>query len=394
MQKEATINADVPFDKAPMQTDRTAGHAWFREQGPVFVDTEGRYYVTSAAGVREVLQRKDVFSSQQAFAGAFGTPFDLVPLAVDPPKHVKYRRVLDPLFSPRQIRPMTDELRRQVVELISAFRDRGRCDAMAELADVYPTQVFLEIFGLPLADRDRCMGWVRTINDNLQNGMMASPELVEAGEQLTAYLRQAIDDKRSALGDDLLSEILKSEGDDLWSEDEIVGFAWLFCLAGLDTVTATMGFVVHHLATHPELQAQLRDDPELVAPTVEELLRLETVVTNVPRVTTEDVEIEGHLIPAGSVVLVMLGSANRDDDRFAHPDSLDVDQADVGHFTFGGGIHRCVGSHLARLELRLAVEELLRLLPEFGPDPDFDPSVTWPASVLHFESLPLVWSTS
>lgn len=386
------VRSNVPVEQAPMGTDRAGGHEFVRGHGPVFQDVAGRYYVTTAAGVQYVLQHPKIFSSQKAFVGSFGTSFDLVPLAVDPPDHVRYRRILDPLFSPRQITPMEDELRQQARDLILSFSERGSCDAISELAALYPTQVFLEVFGLPLEDRDRLTGWVRTINENLENGMAASPALAAAGEQLTAYLKDAVAKKRANLGEDLLSLILQKNGEDAWDEDEILGFGWLFCLAGLDTVTATMGFVLHYLARHPEIQRRLRDDPASIMPTLEEIMRLETVVWSVPRVTNEDVELEGTAIPAGSVVLVMLGSANRDPERFPNGEELDAEQAGIGHFTFGGGIHRCVGSHLARRELRIVVEEMLALVPEFHLAEGFDSTIAWPTSVLHFETLPLVWA--
>jgi cytochrome P450 len=388
------MRTDVNILDAPVQEDRTPGIEFLRDKGPVFQDATGNYWVTSAKGVQYVLQHPKIFSSQKAFVDMHALAFDLVPLGVDPPAHVKFRRVLDPLFSPRQISPMEEELRAQAATLIARFIDRGFCDAVPELTELYPTQVFLTIFGLPLSDRDMCAGWVRTINDNSKPGLgddVANEALRAASASLTQYLQRAIADRQADPDDGILSQIIHLKGEDAWTEDEILGFAWLFTLAGLDTVTATMGFVIHYLATHPEARQQLIDDPELIGPTIEELMRLETVVQFVMRVANEDVVVEGYHIPANSVLIPYLPAANRDPERYDSPNDFDLANADTGHFGFGGGIHRCVGSHLARRELRIMVDELLKQLPNFRLAEGAECTTHWPCGIAAFVSVPLVW---
>jgi cytochrome P450 len=168
---------------------------------------------------------------------------------------------------------------------------------------------------------------------------------------------------------------------------------FLFVLAGLDTVTAMIGFTLQHLAGDPELRQRMIADPTLVSPVIEEVLRLEQPAPTTPRVTTEDVEVCGTLIPAGSQVTLCLGTANRDPGRFPHSDEIDPAQADSGHLAFGGGIHRCLGSHLARRELRIIVEEFLRLIPDFEVAPGEEPEIVWPSGTFHLKSLPLVFPT-
>jgi cytochrome P450 len=168
----------------------------------------------------------------------------------------------------------------------------------------------------------------------------------------------------------------------------------LFTLAGLDTVTGTIGFVLLHLARNPDLRRSIIEDPSLIAPTIEEIIRLESVAPSTPRFTTQDVELCGKTIPGGAMCFLMLGTANRDEARFANPNEIDLAHADSGHLGFGGGIHRCLGSHLARRELRLVVEEFHRVIPEYAVAEGAVPEIVWPSGTLHLRSLPLVFPSA
>jgi cytochrome P450 len=380
------------LNDAPMAKDRTEGWRFVREGGSVIRAADGTWLFTSPETVRFAHQHPEIFSSARAFDG-LGSPVPLIPLAVDPPDHRKFRRILDPMLAPRVINTMEDVLRDQVRALVRAFADTGRCDVVDDLARLYPTQVFLTLFGMPIEDRDQFIAWVEMIIDHSNNDSTAepAPEVAEAAIALFGYLQGYVDAKRSSPGDDILSRVLSLEGEEAWSNDEVLGLCFLFTLAGLDTVTAAIGFVMLHLARNPQLQRQLVADPSMVGPVIEEVLRLELPAPLTPRVTTEDVEVDGELIPAGSTVMLCLGTANRELGNLTHPDTIDVDQADRGHLAFGGGIHRCLGSHLARRELRLVVEEFTALIPEYQVEPGSDPEVVWPSGTLHLRSLPLVF---
>jgi cytochrome P450 len=374
-----------------MAHDRNAGWDQLRAIGPVFQDELGLYHVTTYEGVKYIQQNPKLFSSERAFNDQGDV--QQVPLAVDPPDHARYRRILDPVFAPRAINRIEDELRRQAADLIDAFADLGQCDAMADLAMLFPTQVFLTMFGLPLADRDKCTQWVRTINAERNLGTtIRTLALEEASKALADYSLEFIRAKQREPGDDLLSEIIAMEGEAAWTEDEMMGFVGSFINAGLDTVTSSLGFVFHYLATNPDVRQQIVEDPELVGPVIEEVIRMEPVGPRIPRVTTEDVEVSGYKIPADSMVFMCLGAANRDPVRFPHPDMVDLEQANKGHLTFGGGIHRCLGSHLARREMRIVIEEFHKRIPEYELAPGADPTIQWPAGVVTFESVPLVFS--
>lgn len=374
-----------------MAKDRTAGFDFISALGEVFQAADGTWLLTSSEAVRFAHRNPEIFSSAEAFTAA-GIPVPLIPVAVDPPAHIKYRRVLDPMLAPRVVNAMEDDLRVQIRDLVAAFAGNGKCDVVRDVARLYPTQVFLTLFGLPLTDRDQLVEWVETVNENSITGTgEPNPAVVEAAMAMFGYLQGCIDEKREHPGDDMLSRVLSLQGDDAWSNDEIIGLTWLVTLAGLDTVTAAIGFTMLHLARNPELRGRMVADPTLTAPVIEEMLRLEPPAPTTPRVTTQDVEVCGVQIPAGSPVALCLATANREADRYEHPDSIDLAQADRGHVTFGGGIHRCLGSHLARQEVRLVVEEFHALIPEYEIAPGFEPEVVWPSSTLHLASLPLVF---
>jgi cytochrome P450 len=378
-----------------MATDRAAGWKYIREAGDVFLGPDGNWYLTTMESVQFAQRHPEIFSSERAF-DSLGSPVPLIPIAVDPPAHVRYRRILDPLFAPRVIRVMEDGLREQARQLIAAFADRGECDAVDELARLYPTQVFLTLFGMPLEDRDTFIHWAETIieNSNREEGSTPNEAVVECAGALIAYLQRFIVEKRAAPGDDVLSRVLALDGDDAWSDEEVLGLCFLLTLAGLDTVTAMIGFILYHLALDPDLRARVREDHDVLQPVIEEVLRLEQPAPIQPRVTTREVEVKGVTIPAGAKVAMCVGAANRDPAKFPNPDQVDPTQADTGHVAFGGGVHRCLGSHLARREMRIVTEEFLKLIPEFSIAPGAQPEIVYPSGTFHLKSLPLVFPAS
>jgi cytochrome P450 len=388
-----TTQQDVfRFEDAPMRTDRAAGWRYVRDAGDVFQGADGVWYLTTAESVRVAQRHPEVFSSARAF-DSLGSPVPLIPIAVDPPDHVRYRRFLDPLFAPRVVNPMEESLRAQARELIAAFAGRGECDIVDDLARLYPTQVFLTMFGMPLEDRDQFIYWAETIieNSNRDPSAELAPEVVECAGALFGYLQRYVDDKRAAPGDDVLSRVLAAEGDAAWSNEEVLGLCFLLVLAGLDTVTAMIGFIVYHLARDPELRRRVVGDPDLLQPVIEEVLRLEQPAPVQPRVTTREFEVGGVTIPAGAKVAVVVGAANRDPQLFPHPDEIDPAQADTGHVAFGGGIHRCLGSHLARREMRIVLEELHQMIPEYSLAEGAEPEIVFPSGTFHLRSLPVVF---
>ncbi len=379
---------------APMAKDRTEGWKYLRSFGDVYRSEDGEYFLTGADVVQFAYSNPEIFSSAKAF-DMLGSPIPLVPIAIDPPDHVRYRRVLDPMLAPRVINAMEDELRRQVDEIIDLFVEKGEFDGVADVARLYPTQVFLTVAGMPLEDRDQFIEWSEFIIENSGAGLgEAAPEVLVAAAAVFEYINGFIEKKRLAPGDDILSKVLMLEGDDKWSDDEIFGMVFLFVLAGLDTVTASIGFSLYHLAKDQGLQAQLRADYALIPAFIEEVLRLEPPAPIGPRVTLSEVEVDGVTIPEGTRVNVVLGAANRDERRFPNPDVFSLETADRSHFAFGGGIHRCLGSHLAKRELRLVLEEIFDKVPSFSLAPGAEPEIVWPSGTSHLIDVPLVFDVA
>jgi len=388
----STTQGAFEWTNAPMARDRTAGWAAFLEQGEVFQSADGLWFVTSPTMIRAATSQPLIFSSVGSTA-QLQAPVPLIPVEFDPPEHKRFRRILDPMLAPRVVDAMVDSLRGQARELIEKFAHRGHCDVVTELARQYPTQVFLTLFGMPLEDRDQMIEWIQTIIHNAQPDPTAEPDpqLAAASAALIDYLRGHIDKKRSAPADDMLSKVVGLTDEDAWTDEEVLGLCFLFSLAGLDTVTNAISLSFLHLARRPDLQQQIGRDSNSVVPIMEELLRLEHPAPISPRVTTTDVELGGKRIPAGSTVVLLWGAANRAGDRRC-PNDIDLETFDQPHMTFGSGIHRCLGSHLARRELRLIMEEFHRLIPSYSLADNEVPEVAWPSGDLHLSSLELVFT--
>jgi cytochrome P450 len=378
---------DVPhieYADLPMATDRAAGWTTLRDAGAVVLG-DGVYYLTRREDVLAALRNPEIFSSKSAF-DILGSPLPLVPLALDPPEHTRFRKILQPFFSPHTLGAMLPSLQVQAIEMIDAVAAKSECEAMSELAIPYPSQVFLTLFGLPLEDRDRLIRWKDAIIDLGLLETLEGADLTPAIE-LTGYLVEAIAAHRQNPGADILSQLLT--GDDPLNDEEALGLSYVFVLAGLDTVTAAIGAALLELARRPELCVLLRENPDRTGVFIEEMVRLEPPAPIVPRVTTQDVDIAGFAIPAGSRVWLCLGAINREGSDATSGDDLVMDGKVHKHWGFGGGAHRCLGSHLARMELNLVVSEWLSRIPAFELMPGHQPDIVWPAATLSVATLPL-----
>jgi cytochrome P450 len=376
------------YESAPMALDRSIGWRYVRERGDVF-EADGMWYLTSLEAVRFAQHHPEIFSS----AGGYdvGSPIPMVPLMIDPPDHARYRRLLDPMLSPRVINALEDDLRRQAAQLVETLVTQGRCDVITDLAELFPTQVLLTLFGLPVADRDKFKVWSDALTSDASKSE-ATPAAMEAGAALLGYLQEHVSLKRSHPGtDDMIGRLLAVADDEGLTDLDILGMCFLFVLAALDTTTGAIGFTMYHLARRPDLRRAVIDDPTLITPLVEEILRLELPAPMVPRRTTRKIDVAGITIPEGAMVRICMATANREAADGAAPDEIDLSAAGRGHLSFGGGIHRCLGSHLARRELRLIVEEFHARIPDYEIPDGFEPRIAWPTGTYHLESLPLLF---
>jgi len=344
------------------------------------------------------LRHADLFSSNMD-AVDLKNARPMIPLQIDPPEHKKYRRLLDPLFSPHKTAVMEDEVRSLVNRLIDRFEDRGEVDFAKEFSVPFPCEVFLTLLGLPMDELDRFLamkdGIIRP--DHVTGKPYGHPDM-QAHQQKTAdsvyaYFNEILDQREVERRDDLLSHFLDAEVDgDRLTREDILDICFLFLIAGLDTVTSSLDCMFAYLAQHPDQRRQIVEDPELIPNAVEELLRWETPVMGVARVAVQETELGGCPIHPGDQVMVMIGSANTDEAEFEDADQVRFDRAVNRHIAFGGGIHRCLGSNLARLELRTALREWHRRIPDYEVEPGH--TLVYTGGIRSIDYFPLRFPTS
>lgn len=378
-------------EELPMADSRTAAYQIIRNAGPVVRDAHGAYLVTDAEAIWYVLRHPEIFSSKRAF-DSLGSPIPIVPVASDPPDHTRYRMILRPFFSARGTARWLPVVRALAAELIDGFLDRGECDLVAEFAVPLPAQVFLTLFGLPLADRDRLIGWKEAVLSavGISGAEPPSDSAIQLAAELYEYLVGHIGERRQRGGTDVLSQLLTDPSEQRLTDEEILGLSFLFVLAGLDTVTSALSTAFAALAGQPRLRQQIVADPAVIPDAVEELLRFDGPVVTLPRVATQDVELAGQIIPADSYVAVAVAAANRDPAAHRDPDTVDFRRKER-HLAFGGGPHGCLGAHLARLEMHVALEEWHRRIPDYQLAPGASNRAGWPAGLVGLDHLPLVF---
>jgi cytochrome P450 len=362
----------------PMADDRGVGWKTLRDAGPV-VYMNGAYYLTRREDVLAALNEPTLFSAQLALQPP-GSPIPVLPSAFDPPDHTRYRKILQPHFSPQAFSGYQALIERHATDMIAALVGRLECDAM-DFARLYPYQVFMNLYGLPLRDRDRVIAWKDA-------AVAGQPE----GYELLAYFTDIIRQRRQRPGSDMLSRIMAGPGE--LTDLELLGMTHLLVLSGLDTVAAAIGFSLFELARRPLLRRELRHKPEKIRPFIEEIVRLEPAAPLAARVTTGPVSIGGMTLPPGTPVRLCTAAINRDGSDATSTDDLVLDGKVHRHWGFGGGPHRCIGSHLARIELTVIVGEWLRQIPNFELPQGFIPEIQYPAKSFALKSLPLRWSDS
>jgi len=363
-----------------------------RETNPVFRSPQS-VVLSRLADIEMALKHTELFSSNMD-AVDLGNVRPLIPLQVDPPEHAKYRRVLDPLFTPREMARREPQVTALVNEMIDRFADRGECDFHEEFAVPLPCTVFLQLLGLPLEDLDKFLLWKDGVIRPEGDPSLARRHETSApvAQQIYEYFERAIDDHIANPRDDVLSAMiatnLNAEGRAL-SREELLDICFLFLIAGLDTVTDSLDCFFVYLARHPEHRHRLVEQPDILPSAIEELLRWETPVPGVARVAMQDVEVGGCPISKGERVSPLLGAANTDPAEFPDPDVVDFSRNPNRHRAFGGGPHRCLGSHLARMELRVALREFHRRIPDYEIKPGTQ--LTYTAALRSVESLPLIF---
>ena len=347
---------------------------------------QGSWLPTRYEDVVAIAQEHEIFTSRgilvmppipgqnEGSYGAVAAP----PITSDPPDHHWHRRLILPVFAPQAVAKYEQSTRDLCNGLIDEFIDKGTADAAADYAQHIPVRVISNMLGVPLDMEDTFTGWVRGVLENMHDNELRKKSRFAIIEY---FLAQVEDRKKNPRENDLITELMNSEVEGKKVPIEyVLGVCNLMLVAGIDTTWSAIGSVMWHMAQHPEHRKQLRENDDLWPTAIEELLRVYAPVT-MARIVDRDTEFQGCPMKAGDRVLMAFPAANRDPRQFENPDEVILDREHNRHVAFGSGIHRCAGSNLARLEVRVALQTWLERIPEFElVDPA---SVTWAGGQVH-----------
>ncbi len=346
----------------------------------------GHWFINDHELLFEAARSPEIFSNQLMSIPPMPAEEEprLIPLNLDAPDHGKYRLPLMRAFSPDRMKALEPHIRAFAVELIEGVADKGECDFCEMVSEPLPIVIFMKMMGLDLGRRKEFREWA---NQMLMPGV---EDRAQAHRNVTAMVADVIAARRIKREEDLVSWLLDSEIDGQPINDaDMIAYCILLFAAGLDTVANSMAFGMDHLARNPALQDRLRANPSLIPEAVEEILRRFGVVLACRNVD-HDGEFHGISLKAGERVTLMLPVGNLDPAQFPDPTRFDIDRENKAHMTFNTGPHRCIGSHLARIELNVLFEEWLKRMPNVRHDPA-KPSTYRAALILALATLPLVW---
>lgn len=323
----------------------------------------GVYFPSRYADVRAIAYDTEHFSSRRVIVRETLPPrFPTEPITSDPPVHRAERRVLLPAFTPERVSRLEPRARALCNELIDRFINQPEVDAAIAYAQEIPARLTAHLLGLPEQDGELYRRFIAAL---LEDGITDRALLTAAVEESDRYFRQHVRARKQVPGDDLISYLNGAELDGQpLSEDKVVGFLRVLLVAGIDTTWSAIGVCLWHLAQAPADRERLVREPQLLPQAIEEFLRAYAPVT-MARVVAKETQLGGCTLSPGQMVLLSFPAANRDPEVFPEPDQVRIDRTENRHATFGLGIHRCLGSNLARLELKVALGEFLRRIPRF-----------------------------
>jgi cytochrome P450 len=332
-------------------------------------DAHPVYFIYRHDDIAAVLRDGETFSSAHIIDLIMGPVMgEHIMLGMDDPQHRRYRALVATAFRQKVLATWeTDLISKVVNELIDRFVDRGHAELVREFTFPYPTQIIAGLLGLPRQDYKQFQRWSIAILSFLSK----PEEAIAASQEVKEYIAGILDQRRQAPAQDLISDLAQAELDgEHLSDEEIFSFLRLLLPAGVETTFRATGNLLFSLLSHPDQLDAVRAGRRLIPQAIEEALRLETPLLNITRLATKDTEIDGVPIEAGSTVMLMLAAANRDENRHEDPDDFDIFRSNPKpHISFGHGPHMCLGVHLARIEMRVALEHLLDRLPNLRLDP-------------------------
>ena len=342
------------------------------------------------ADLRAIYTATDRFSSagMAPFAPLVGDDWAVLPLEADQPAHGRYRRALNPAFAPKAVAALDEKMRGAARGYARAMRERGGCDFLTAFALEFPIRIFLELMDMPQDMIGQFLAW--------ENGLLHSSDLDTlraATRAVVEYLTRTIDERKRRPGEDLISQAIAARVADNEGLDdrELLGVCFNLFIGGLDSVSANMSWQVFHLATHPDDQRRLRRDPALIPAAIDEMQRFYAAITTYRR-CTKPFEVAGVVIEAGEFVAMSTTIAGRDEREYPDANVVKLDRK-PHHVQFGFGPHTCLGMHLARREMKIALEELLANLPDFTLQPD-RPILTLLHSTIQPDTLPIAWHSA
>ena len=325
---------------------------------------DGAFFPSRYADVRKISYDTEHFSSRRVIVREkkFNPVMPSPPITSDPPEHRPARMPLLPAFNPKAIERLTPGTRAMCNRLIDSFIGKGTCDAATDYAQHIPTRVIANMLGMDEEDGDRYRRWIKMA---LEEGIHDNAKVMQSLKEMSAYFAEELARRGSAPGEDLISFMRdqRVNGQPL-APEKVIGTLRLLLIAGIDTTWSAIGASLWHLAKNPQDTARLVAEPSLMDTAVEELLRAYAPVT-MAREVKKDVTINGCPMKAGAMVLLSFPAANRDPEMFPDADKVLIDRQENRHAAFGLGIHRCIGSNLARMELRVAIEEWIKRIPVF-----------------------------
>lgn len=364
---DRTVIRECPQEALVPEIHRTLGPiTWVSN---IAVGIPGGWLLTHVEDINEILRDADNYTKKgmAQFAQSIGEDWLTIPTEPDPPIHSEYRRPINPYFAPQRMMAMRDQLRERADRLIETFKDRGECDFVKEFAQKYPIYIVLDLLGLPQERLDEFLEWEYQI--------LHTKTLDERGAGVRAvknYLMHEILERRRNPQDDYITHIMSYEFQGRkWNDDEVFGHCFNLFTGGLDTVTTMLGNIFNWLARNPDRQDELRANPKLHVGAIEEMLRIFAPVTTF-RIATKELEIHGQKIMPGDFVANATPVAGQDPTYYEDPQTVRFDRK-TPHIALGNGIHKCLGQHLARLELQTALERFLTQIPTFRYKQGFEP---------------------